>query len=217
MDNQSTCRNFIIDSSPSNSLCSYASDDATSLITSGDFSNVSYFINNANDITLQFNDLDLKRTDDTHCSSSTDTSQNSTAKRIVTHNEFLSNTTMLRKSSMSGGDITISPKDERNCTHTVPTANRTFEKELKMNSTFDKKFDDTFEEISGKIGHTEFVMPRELDKYDSLNSKCFFMVLSTFPRNSLKQMFKFQWSNQRLKLHESKRRPDQRLHRICPQ
>lgn len=175
VDNQSSCRNFIIDSSPSNSLCSYASDDATSLITSGDFSNVSYFINNANDITLQFNELDLKRTDDIHCSSSTDTSHNSTAKRIgSSHNEFLLNTTMVRKSSVSGGDSTISPKDERNCTHTVPTANRTFEKEFKLNSTFEKKFDDTFEEISGKIAHKEFVMPRTLDKYDSLN-----MVQST--------------------------------------
>ncbi|XP_037028814.1 uncharacterized protein LOC119069052 isoform X1 [Bradysia coprophila] len=172
-NNQSSCRNFIIDSSPSNSLCSYASDDATSLITSGDFSNVSYFINNANDITLQFNELDLKRADDTHSSSSTDTSHNSTAKRIGTHNEFLSNTMMVRKSSVSG-DITISPKDERNCTHTVPTANRTFEKEFKLNSTFEKKFDDTFDEISGKIAHTGFVVPRKLDKYDNLN-----MVQST--------------------------------------
>lgn len=181
MDNQSSGRNFIIDSSPSNSLCSYASDDATSLITSGDFSNVSYFINNANDITLQFNELDLKRADDTHCSSSTDTSHNSTAKRIPTHNECVMNTTMVRKSSGSG-DVTFSPKeDERNCTHTVlpPTANRTFEKESKMNSTYDRRFDDTFEEISGKIAHTEFVVPRKLDKYDGLNSKCLSFSIQT--------------------------------------
>ncbi len=170
MDNQTSCRNFIFDSSPSNSLCSYVSDDATSLITSGDFSNVSYFINNANDITLQFNELDLKRSDETRCSSSTDTSQNTTVPKIVTHNELLSNTTIVGKNNVPG-DTAISPNDELNYTHTIPAANRTFEKEFKMNSTFEKKLEDTFEEISGKIAHSKIGAPRNVDKYDCLNSK----------------------------------------------
>lgn len=170
VDNTTSCRNFIIDSSPSNSLCSYMSDDATSLITSGDFSNVSYFINNANDITLQFNEMDLKRIDETRCSSSTDNSPNSTAKRTLTHNETLSNTTIVGKNNVSG-DM-ISPSDELNNTHTIPAANRTFGKELKTNSTFEKKLEDTFEEISGKISHSaDFVLPRKVDKYDGLNRK----------------------------------------------
>lgn len=175
--NLTSSRNFIIDSSPSNSLCSYMSDDATSLITSGDFSNVSYFINNANDITLQFNDLDLKRIDETRCSSSTDTSHNSTAKRTLTHNETNSNTTIVGTNNVSG-DTTVSPKDEMNYTHTIPTANRTFEKGFKMNSTFEKKLEDTFEEISGKIAHSDFVVPCNVDKYDCLNSK---YLLAIFP------------------------------------
>lgn len=155
-------RNFIIDSSPSNSLCSYVSDDATSLITSGDFSNVSYFINNANDLTLQFNELDLKQTEETRCSSSTDTSLNSTAKR---------NVTIVGKDDMSG-DTTLSLNNELNYTHTIPTANRTFEREVKMNSTFEKVFTDTFEEIGGKIPQSDFIVPQLMtDKYDSLNSK----------------------------------------------
>lgn len=146
------------------------SDDATSLITSGDFSNVSYFINNANDITLQFNELDLKRADQTRCSSSTDTSQNSTAKRTLTHNEIVLNTTVVGINNVSG-DTTISPKDELNHTHTIPTANRTFEKEFKLNSTFEKKLDDTFDEISGKIARPDFLVPRNVDKYDCMNCK----------------------------------------------
>lgn len=147
-------------------------DDATSLITSGDFSNVSYFINNANDLTLQFNELDLKRIDETRCSSSTDTSQNSTAKRTLTPNDIFSNTTIVGKTNVSG-DATLSPNDELNSTHTIPTANRTFEKELKLNSTFDKRLDDTFEEIGGKIAHSDFLAPRNANKYDSMNRKCF--------------------------------------------
>lgn len=170
VDNTTSCRNFIIDSSPSNSLCSYVSDDATSLITSGDFSNVSYFINNANDLTLQFNELDLKRIDETRCSSSTDTSQNSTAKRTLTHNDMFSNTAIVGKNNVSG-DTTISPNDELNNTHTIPTVNRTFEKDFKLNSTFDKRLEDTFEEISGKIAHSNYAVHRNADKYDGLNRK----------------------------------------------
>lgn len=179
MDN-TTCRNFIFDSSPSNSLCSYVSDDATSLITSGDFSNVSYFINNANDITLQLKELDLKRTDETQCSSSTDTSNNSTANITATHNEIISNTTIVGNSN----DTTLSPNDELNYTHTVPTANRTFEKEFKMNSTFDKNLEDTFEEIGGKIAHSDFLVPRKVDKYDCMNCKCFRLSKMLFSKNA---------------------------------
>lgn len=173
MDNTTSCRNFIFDSSPSNSLCSYISDDATSLITSGDFSNVSYFINNANDITLQFNELDLKRnSDDTTCS--TDTSQNSTAKRTLTHNDITKNTTIVGRNEKKISDnIATSPTDQINETHNISTANRTFEKPYTANSTFNKKLDDTFEEISGKIAHTNFLVPHDVDKYERLNCKLF--------------------------------------------
>lgn len=167
VDNQTSRRHFIIDSSPSNSLCSYASDDATSLITSGDFSNVSYFINNANDITLQFNELDLKRTDETRCSNSSDASNNSTTKRTVTYNELIPNATTVGKHNGTG-DTGMSPTDERNCTRTI--ANRTFEKDFKLNATFEKRLDDTFEEIGGKIAHSEFAVPKTtVEKYDCSN------------------------------------------------
>ncbi|KAJ6637672.1 hypothetical protein Bhyg_10403 [Pseudolycoriella hygida] len=161
-------RNFILDSSPSNSLCSYMSDDATSLITSGDFSNVSYFINNANDLTLQFNDLDLKKMDDTRGSSSTDTSLNSTAKRTITHNDLLCNTTIIENADAPGDGI-VSPNDVLNSTRTIPTTNRTFEKESNMNMTFDKSLDDTFQELSGKIAKLDLLVPHVPDKYDSAN------------------------------------------------